>query len=440
MLASFLVDALNVLTGNLDRAGGAMFPLPVAGGPTTRSRGTGPGRGLRWGRWSTRVRGLAEFGGELPLAALAEEIDTPGNERVRALVVVAGNPVLSGPNGRRLEAALPLLDCQISVDVYVNETSRHADVILPSPRMLTRGHAPNFATWNACRNFADYSPPVVPLAPDERGDGEIFVRLAAIVEGRAPNDVDVDADMATMVTGAVARVVQRTPDAVGGLEVDAVLAALGGRPYAEQLLDLNVRTGAYGDRFGARPGGLTLDALRAADDGVDLGALEPRLDEFLATVSGNVELAPAPIAAEADRLATSLAGPLPGILLFGRRDRRSMNSWTHNVEELATETDRCTVQVHPLDAATAGIAPGAAVTVSSRVGAITLPAEVTDAVMPGTVCIPHGFGHARAAATLRRAARTPGASVNDLTDDGVVEPWSGSAVFNGVPVTIAPAD
>jgi anaerobic selenocysteine-containing dehydrogenase len=433
MLAGFLIDALNVLTGNLDRQGGAMFPLPAQGGPTTHGR-PGPGRGMRWGRWRTRVRGLQEFAGELPVAALAEEIDTAGDDRVRAAILVAGNPVLSAPNGARLDRALPLLDCQISVDIYLNETSRHAHVVLPSPRILTRGHGQGFPTWNACHNFYDYSPPLLPRRADELGDGEILLRLAAIVEGRDPNAEDVDARMAEVVADRAGRAAQEC-----GTTAEAVLADLHATDPAERLIELSIRTGPYGDRFGGRPGGLTFRQVRESPDGVDLGPLRPRLADILRTASGRVELAPDPVVQDAARLRASLAEPAPPLLLFGRRDRRSMNSWLHNVGRLATESDRCTVQLHPIDAAERGIVDGSPVRVTSRVGAVTAPVEVTDAVMPGTVCLPHGFGHDRPGPRLRVAALVPGASNNDLTDDAVVEPWSGVAVFSGVPVEVAPA-
>jgi len=433
MLASFLIDALNVLTGNLDRRGGAMFPLPAQGSPTTHGK-PGPGRGMRWGRWQSRVRGLKEFAGELPVAALAEEIDTPGDDRVRAAIFIAGNPVLSTPNGGRLDAALPMLDCQISIDIYLNETSRHAHVVFPSPRLLTRGHAQGFATWNACQNFYDYSPPLLAREPGELGDGEILMRLTAIVEGRDPNAEDVDDRMAAFVAQRAAAAAQQF-----GITADDVLASLDAGEPAEQLVELNIRSGPYGDRFGQWPEGLTFRQLREAPDGVDLGPLQPRVDEILRTASGKIELAPEPVAIDSTRLAAALAEPVPGLLLFGRRDRRSMNSWLHNVGRLTTESDRCTVQLHPLDAAEAGVVSGQAVVVTSRVGSVTAPVEVTDAVMPGSVCVPHGFGHGKAADSLRVAALTPGASANDLTDDGVVEPWSSVAVFSGVPVQVAPA-
>ena len=428
VLTSFLIDALNVLTGNLDRPGGAMFPLPVAGNSTTHGK-PGPGRGMRWGRWSSRVRGAPEFAGELPLAVLAEEIEAPGAGQVRALIVFAGNPVLSGPNGRRLERALDTLDAMISVDIYRNETSRHAHVILPSPPILTRGFAPAFPTWNACRNFADYTSPSLPLGPGDRSDGEIALRLAAIVEGRDPNAEDIAARMAAMVDERFAAVATDL-----GLPHEEVRARAEAAQPPELLLECNIRMGPYGDRFATRPG-LTFGAVRDDPDGVDLGPLRPRLDDIVRTVTGKVELAPEAIRTDTARLREDLDAPAPGLLLFGRRDRRSMNSWLHNVEELVTDRDRCTAQLHPLDAGAIGVSEGEPVTLTSRVGEVTLPAEVTDAVMPGSVCVPHGFGHDRPGVELGLAARRPGVSYNDLSDDAVIEPLSGTAVFSGVPIT-----
>jgi anaerobic selenocysteine-containing dehydrogenase len=431
-LASWLVDVLNALTGNLDREGGAMFTTAAAGARNTVGV-PGHGRGFATGRWRSRVRGLPEVLGELPVACLAEEIDTPGEGQVRALITCAGNPVLSAPNAGRLERALSGLDFMVSVDLYVNETTRHAGVVLPAPAPLSRSHYDVLLLQLAVRNIAHYSPPVLPLEPGAPDEWEILLRLAGILGGQgvaAPLQALDDAVAAQEVERAVALRGSR----VEGRDPAALLAMLGSWRGPERLLDLHLRVGPYGDAFGDEPDGLTLERLAAHTHGLDLGPLQPRLPGVLRTVSGTVELAPAPLLADLERLRDSLARLAGGLVLVGRRQLRSNNSWLHNVEVLVRGPERCTLQMHPDDARERALADGGRARVSSRVGSVEIGVEVTDAIMPGVVSIPHGWGHQD---TPNRVAAThAGVNTNLLADEQLVDPLSGNAVLNGVPVTV----
>ncbi|TYB49135.1 molybdopterin dinucleotide binding domain-containing protein [Actinomadura chibensis] len=429
-LNSWLVDVLNVLTGNLDRPGGAMFPRP-AHAPVYRRK-----RPFTTGRWRSRVRGLPEVNGELPVATLADELETPGEGQVRALITIAGNPALSAPNSVRLDRALGGLEFMVSVDPYLNETTRHAHVILPPPRPAQTPHYDVALTGLAVRDHARYSPPAVPL-PDGRPDeAAILARLAVLASGADSDPAALD-DM--IITAALARATALAGSPVHGREPGELRALLdGGAPPAERRLDLMLRLGPYGDGFGADPDGLTLTRLRTEHPhGLDLGALKPRLDEVLCTTSGRVELCPSTFAADVDRLHRALRDPVPaGLVLIGRRHLRSNNSWLHNVPELVGGSNTCTLQLNPADAARLGVAAGDAVRVSSRTGAVDAVAEPTDALMPGVVSLPHGWGHDRPGTRTGVARRHAGVNVNAVTDEREIDPLSGNAVLNGVPVTV----
>jgi anaerobic selenocysteine-containing dehydrogenase len=436
-LTSWLVDVLNVLTGNLDRLGGAMFANAAAGAANTR--GTPRfGRGVKLHRRRSRVRGLGETMGELPAACLAEEIDTPGEGQIRAMVTVGGNPVLSTPNAGRLDAAMAGLEFMVAVDPYVNETTRHADVILPVPTALQRPHYDLALLQLAVRNVANYSPAVLPLDEGQPDEWQVLARLALLLQGFGPDAdpalVD-DLVLRTLVEGAVAD--ETSP--VAGRKVDEVIALLGERTGPPRIIDFMLRTGPYGDGFGANPGGLTLDVLLDQPHGVDLGPLEPRLPDVLRTPSGMVELAPEPLVADAGRLRSALDRPGDGMRLIGRRDLRSNNSWMHNVEVLVKGRPRCTLHVHPDDASRLGLVDGEPASVVSRVGTVTIPAEVTDAIRPGVVSIPHGWGHDMPGVELSVARRYAGVNTNLLADEELIDPISGNAVLNGIPVEVAPA-
>jgi anaerobic selenocysteine-containing dehydrogenase len=464
-LASWLVDVLNVLTGNLDREGGAMFPLGAAG--HSNAAGTpGRGRGASFGRWGSRVRGLGEIFGELPVAALAEEIDTPGEGQVRALITLAGNPVVSTPNSGRLDEALQQLELMVSLDIYVNETTRHADVILPGPSPLERSHYDLALYLFAVHNVAHYSPPVLPPDPALPDEWRTLLRLTGIAGALGP-----DADVA-MIDEQVARaLVGReigTPESpIFGREADELLRALEPRVGPERLLDLMLRTGPYGDGFGARNGGpgLSLAALEAAPHGIDLGPLQPRLPDALRTASGKIELAPALLVEDVARLRESLArvrnpgcagndapgaaggpdgarngalGAGDGLVLIGRRQLRSNNSWMHNLPVLVKGKPRCTLHVHPDDAGRLELVDGEDATVRSRTGELVALVEVTDAVMPGVVSLPHGWGHDVPGTSQQVASEQLGPNSNLLADEQLIDVPSGNAVLNGIPVELAP--
>jgi anaerobic selenocysteine-containing dehydrogenase len=410
-LASWLVDVLNVLTGNLDREGGAMFPLAAAGQPNAR-----PGRRKPWtvGRWRSRVRGLPEVMGELPVATLADEILTPGEGQVRALVTVCGNPCLSSPNAGRLADALAQLDFMVSLDVYLNETSRHADVILPGPTPLERPHYDVALYQLAVRNVANWTPAALPT--DVPQEWATLLRLTAIVAGMGPV-----ADVSALDAMVAAEAARRA-----GVDV----ASAGERTGPERIIDLLLRGGPYD---------LTLADLEAAPHGVDLGPLRPRLPDALSTASGRVELAPAEIVADVPRLAALLTEPLDGrLVLIGRRQLGSNNSWMHNLEPLVRGRNRCTAQVNPADASRLGLVDGARAVVRSRAGKVEIPVEVTDAIRPGVVSIPHGWGHDVDGTRATVARAHAGVNTNLLADDTLLDALSGTAVLNGIPVDVEP--
>jgi anaerobic selenocysteine-containing dehydrogenase len=442
-LVSWLVDVLNICTGNLDRPGGAMFATAAAGAANTRGT-PGKGRGVVIHRRHSRVRGLPETMGELPVAALAEEIDTPGAGQLRAMVTIAGNPVLSTPNGGRLDAALDDVEFMVSVDIYVNETTRHADVILPVPSPLQRPHYDIALLQLALHNVANWSEPVLPLDDDQPDEWEVLAKLALVAQGVPDGDPAIvdDLTIGALVQGAV----NDETSPVHGRDPDELLAALAPRTGPARIVDFMLRTGPYGDGFGQRNGdSLTLDVLLAQPHGVDLGPLVPRIPEVLRTPSGKIELAPGVIIADMLRLQSSLSnGSSSGteerpFLLVGRRDLRSNNSWMHNINVLVKGKPRCTVHVHPDDASRLGLADGDPAVVTSRVGTVTIPVEVTDAIVPGVVSIPHGWGHSSPGARLRVAQEHAGVNSNLLADEELYDRVSGTSVLNGIPVSVAPA-
>jgi anaerobic selenocysteine-containing dehydrogenase len=422
-LTSWLVDVVNVLTGNLDRPGGVMFPLAAH----LSARTTAGGKGFRTGRWHSRVRGLPEVKGELPVATLADEIETPGDEQVRAFVTVAGNPVLSTPNSERLDRALGGLDFMVSVDPYLNETTRHANVVLPPSDPARKGHYDFSFLALAVRNFAAYSPPVLPPDPESMDECDILARLTLIATGQGAA-----ADPALLHEQLLDKALER----VAGRPAAELRDLVSGEHPAERLLDVALRSGAYGDGFGARPGGLTLDRLLDNPHGVDLGPLQPRLPEVLQTPSGTVELCAAPIVADVERLRAALGREHEDLVLIGRRHLRSNNSWMHNVPALVKGRDRCTLQVSPVDAARLALTDGDDAEITSRAGTLSARVEVTDRVMPGVVSLPHGWGHGVAGTRMTVAAEHPGVNSNVLTDEYAVDPLSGNSVLNGIPVEV----
>ncbi|MGW5920560.1 molybdopterin-dependent oxidoreductase [Nocardia fluminea] len=417
-LTQWLVDALNTLTGNLDSPGGAMFAAAAAGG-VQRSRP------FRLGRWTSRVRELPESMGELPVATLTDEIETPGEGQIRALVTVAGNPVLSAPSGARLDRGLAGLEFMVSVDRYVNETTRHANVILPPPRSVQSPHFDFALLQFAVRNYARYSPPLVPLG-ERPSESAVVARLAAAVSGQPHAG-----------TGAASPIAMVDELVIAGTLHKAGMSErrdeLTGADTTEQRLDLMLKLGPYGAWNG---GDLSLKTLLDNPHGIDLGPLRPRLPGVLRTASKMVELAPPQLLADVARLRAGLASTAPAMVLIGRRQLRSNNSWMHNIAGLVGGSNRCTLQVHPDDASQLGLGEQAEIT--SAAGSLTVQVELTPTIMRGVVSLPHGWGHGTST-TQSVALAHAGVNANVLTDDSVVDVVSGTAVFNGVPVTVSPA-
>jgi anaerobic selenocysteine-containing dehydrogenase len=409
-LASWLINVLNAVTGNLDEPGGAMFTRPAADLVALAAR---IGQRGHFDKGRSRVRGLPEFGGEYPVAVLAEEIETPGPGQVKALLTSAGNPVLSTPNGGRLERALGTLEYMVSIDFYLNETTRHAHLILPPTAALEHEHYDLVFHTLAVRNTAKYSPALFAPPPGTRHDWQILLELSARL------------DRAKKRNGLRARL-GRT-----------ALGRLGPRG----LLGILLRTGPHGAGFRPFGRGLTLRRLQAKPHGIDLGPLEPAFPGRLYTRDGVLRLAPERLVKDLERLRPSLEPAANGtsLQLIGRRDLRSNNSWMHNSERLVKGRDRCTLLMHPDDAGRRGLAAGQKVRVESRVGAVEATLEATTDVMPGVVCLPHGWGHHRAGTRLRVAEAHAGVSLNDLTDDQRVDVLCGTAGFSGTPVEVRPA-
>jgi anaerobic selenocysteine-containing dehydrogenase len=427
-LASWLVDVINVLTGHLDSPGGAMFPKAAAFATNTIGA-PGKGKGITVGRRRSRVSGAPEVFGELPMGCLAEEIETPGEGQVRALISIAGNPVLSAPNGPRIGAALDRLDFMVSVDIYLNETTRHADVILPGLSSLEESHYDVAFPQLSWRNAVRYSAPVFAPPADQPPEWQILLRLLAIATGRGAS-----VDLATLDDELAVADVQR----VAGPQAEFVMRALQGGTGPERLLDFALRGGPYGDKFGFMPDGLTLAKVKAAPAGIDLGPLESRIPEVLRTPSGKIELAPPMVIEDLARVRADLARPVPELVIVGRRQLRSNNSWMHNLPTLAKGPFRCVALVHPSDAARLQLVSGGRARIDSGGRTVEVVVEVSDEMMPGVVSLPHGWGHDQPGTRMAVAAERPGANLNAILDDQLRDPLSGNAVLTGVPIAMAP--
>ena len=434
---AWLIDAINVISGNIDKRGGAMFTMPATGSSTTRGAG-GIGKGFATGRGHSRVSKKAEVLGEYPVAVLGEEILTPGENQIRGLVTVAGNPVLSTPHSAQLDRALADLEFMVSIDIYLNETTRHADVILPTPSSLEKDHYDIGLYVFAVRNIANYSTAVLPRDESAPDEADILLKMAGIFQGLGPdNDPDVLADQ--VINAAVTSAVSNSGSPIFGRDAQEILDALNakGRRGTARQLDFIVQMGPYGAAFGANPTGLSLDLLLDNPHGVDLGALEPRIPEMLRTPSGRIELSPPQLLADMERLEESIALVNPDqMLLVGRRELKSNNSWMHNIKVLTKGSLACTAQIHPDDAARLGVVTGSPLRIASRVGEVHVPAEVTDTVRVGVVSLPHGWGHGVAGTHMSIAAEKAGVNSNILTDDEAIDPLSGNAVLSAIPVTV----
>ncbi|MCH8323019.1 MAG: molybdopterin-dependent oxidoreductase [Proteobacteria bacterium] len=404
-LCQWLINALNIITGNFDRPGGAMFPLPavdLTGGKSTLGKA---------GRWKSRIRGLAEFDGALPAAVMAEEMLAKGKGRIRALFTNSGNPVLSTPNGKQLEKALGKLDLMVSIDIYINETTRHADFILPPTTGLETDHYDLVFNGLAVRNVAKYSPVLFKPGPGRLADWQILKELTKRLTPKK--------------------------SALASLKYKLKTPA--------RILKLGLLLGPYGAwkspaKFFT---GLTLRRLKRRVHGIDLGPLQPRLPGALLTPDKKLDAAP-PVFLARLKEVTASPGDKGGadineFALIGRRHVRSNNSWMHNTQRLMKGKGRCTVMVNPADAKNLRVSDGQRVEVSSRIGKIVLPAELTDDIMPGVVSIPHGYGHTGKGLELRVAKAHAGQSINDLTDDQIVDKLTGNAAFSAQIVKIRPA-
>lgn len=407
-VCQWLINVLNIVTGNLDRPGGAMFPLP-AFDPVTAPQSLAP-RGS-FARRRSRVRKLPEFTGEFPAATLAEEILTEGAGQIKALVTIAGNPVLSTPNGRELDRALGSLEFMASIDCYINETTRHANVILPPTSPLERGHYDLAFHLLAVRNTTKFSPPLFQPDADAKHDWEILLELQTRME---------DKGFAGRAKGELLR-----------------------RFGPERLLDLGLRFGPYGAGLNPFSTGLTLRKVRNAEHGIDLGPLSSCLPQRLRTPDKRIDVAPDVLVRDVERVKTHLLDQASAqsnghLRLIGRRQLRSNNSWMHNTERLLRGKPQCTILMHPSDAAHRQLVSGQTVVVKSRVGAVEVPIEISDEMMPGVVSIPHGWGHDRSGIQLEVAQQHAGASINDLTDHLAIDTLCGTAAFNGIWVTVEP--
>ncbi len=393
-VCQWAIACLNALTGNLDREGGVLFPEPAIDFVTTGLIGRG-----HFDLYRSRVRGAPEHSGELPVSVLAEEIETPGEGQIRSLLTVAGNPVLSTPNGKRLEAAIGTLDFMAAVDIYLNETTRHADVILPPTTILERDHYDIAFHGLAVRNTARFTPAVFDKPSGAKHDWEIFRDLTLRIVDR----------------------LERKPSLAARAKL--------------RLRLLPTPTFAIGSLL-RRGRKTTITDLRKHPEGVDLGPLRPTLPGRLRTPDKRIDLAQELILADLARVRAELAAPPEGLLLIGRRHQRDCNSWMHNVDRLTRGRPRHQLLMHPDDAAKRSIADGETVRVASRVGSVEVEVALTDDVMPGVVSLPHGYGHA-ANPGMSRAAGVPGASINDLTDPDRLD-LSGNAALSGVPVSVEP--
>ena len=391
-LCQWLVQLINLVSGNLDRVGGAVCALPALDV-------VGATRGSNFNRWQSRVSGLPEYGGELPVAALAEEMLTPGEGQIRALITVAGNPVSSTPNGRQLDRALQGLEFMVSVDLYINETTRHADLILPSTAPLEHDHYDSSFYNLTVRNVSRFNEAILPKPQGALHDWEIFVGLAKAFA--AHTGVDLKPTMAP-----------------------------------EQMIDMGLRFGPYGDKSEHK---LSLATLREHPHGVDLGPLSSNLAQRLKTTDQQVQAAPALLIGDLERFAAQAQPSADELLLIGRRHVRSNNSWMHNFHRLVKGKPRHQLLMHPQDLTARGLTDGQRVRVQSRVGVVEVEVASSEEMMPGVVSLPHGWGQGQQGVQMDIATRLPGVSANDLTDERFLDALSGNAALNGVPVQVAAA-
>ncbi|HET9996790.1 MAG TPA: molybdopterin-dependent oxidoreductase [Nocardioides sp.] len=403
-LAQWGIQCLNILTGHFDQPGGVLFTEPAIDFVARRFVGPVIGRG-HYDLWRSRVRGIPEYGGELPAAVMREEIETPGEGRIHAMLTIAGNPELSTPDGKRLGEAFDSLDFMAAIDIYVNETTRHADVILPPTTALERDHYDIVFHGLAVRNTARWTPAALPKPEGAKHDWEIYRELGLRVQRRLVRR-----------PGLRIRLTQRARLAASPRQIVSGLLRITGTTTLKQLL--------------------------RHPEGVDLGPLRPTMPERLQTENHRIDLAPDLVVGDLPRLHAWVeergAAAADGLVLIGRRHKQDNNAWFHNIERVNRGRPRHQLLMHPDDLAERGIADGDLVTVTSRVGAVTVDVQATDDLMRGVVSLPHGYGHQADGVRLARASKVPGVSINDLTDPDLLD-LSGNAALSGVPVTVAPA-
>ncbi len=433
-LASWAVDLLNVLSGNLDRAGGAMFTRPAANRGGNRKPNASGGPGVKLGARKSRVRGMPSMFGEFPVATLADEILTDGPGQIRGMLTLAGNPLSSAPGVSRMEEAFASLDIMVSVDFYVNETTRYAHLILPPPAPLEKSTYDLALYQLAVRNVAKYSPAAVQRVAGQPEEWEILATLAKGLLGMGQLDLKQADDflLAQLVREEVA-----DGGRWDGLTASEAIDKLGGQIGPERVLDLLLRTGPFGDGFGRVAEGVSLSALVAAPHGLDLGPLQEELPNALRTTDSLIDLAPALLLEEVPRLEAELDATPASLRLIGRRHLRSNNSWMHNITALTKGPRRCTLLIHPADAAKSGLSLGETVRVASDAGSVEALIEISEEMMPGVISLPHGFGHDVEGVRQGVASQQPGANVNRLSDPAFVDSISGNAAFNGLPVRLS---
>ncbi|MCF6263571.1 MAG: molybdopterin oxidoreductase family protein [Xanthomonadales bacterium] len=414
-LVNWLVNLFNILTGNLDTKGGAMFTTPAID-----LIGDKKPAGKKHARYHSRVSQYPETISEFPVAALAEEILTPGKGQIKAMIVAAGNPLLSTPNNTQLEKAFNSLEFVLSIDFYINETSRHADIILPPPSPLERSHYDLAFNHFAVRNYARYSHALFEKAKGSLSEAEIYLELAYLM---APGGF--------------------TEKAKAWAKLKFLKTF-----KAEGFLAKGIKKGPYAQPKSQNNRDLSFKQLAKLEHGIDLGPLQSRFPEGILTKNGKIQLAPKKFVADLARLqlkfpteiTDSLAAAKPrekhSFLLIGRRDPRTCNSWLHNSYRMVKGKNRCTALIHPADADSIGIVQGQAVKVTSRAGSLELEVAISNEIMPGVISIPHGWGHGKANTRLDIANQHAGVSANQLTDEKLVDVLSGNAVLNGVPVEV----
>jgi len=428
-LASWLVDVVNILTGRLDATGGAMFPLPA----TAHNDPAAAPPELGYNRWQSKARGFPEYMSMLPASLMAEEMELQGEHQVRAMITVAGNPVLSVPNGKRIHAALQKLDFVVAFDFYINETTSQADIIIPSTTQMEHSNYDFLFTSTCVRNFAQYSPQVFAPQPDALEQWQIINEVTARMHGMTRADLE-----GMMLDGMIAQLQANAPE-LAHLSLDDIKQKTAEHDGPERLLDIMLRAGPYGDKFQGE--GLTLAQLKLSPHGIDLGPLQRRLPALLATKNKRINIAPDIITADLTRLKAALDnGPGNHMLLIGRRHIRDMNSWLHNLNNYARGKNRCTLLINPQDALRIGLTAEGMAKITSRVGEFMAEVAITDSIMPGVVSLPHGFGHNyRDTQQSVASSKTPGISANDLVDDNEMDVPSGTSVVNGVPVSVVAA-